>query len=132
MELTLIYNQFAGVAMATSTCSMLSALTARHCTWTMARFRSSARAKTSRAASHCSWPPRLQASKHWTSGSIPARRIRGWSGTKCFTRCWRTDASAHQWTILPGGHEGLYWQRNIERYLRFYDAALNRRLNKTA
>ena len=33
---------------------------------------------------------------------------------------------AHQWHVLPGGHEGPYWQINLERYLRFYGASLNR------
>jgi enterochelin esterase-like enzyme len=32
----------------------------------------------------------------------------------------------HQWHVLGGGHEGSYWQANVERYLEFYDAALNR------
>jgi enterochelin esterase-like enzyme len=32
-----------------------------------------------------------------------------------------------QFSILPGGHEGAYWQANIPTYLRFYDRALNRR-----
>jgi enterochelin esterase-like enzyme len=31
----------------------------------------------------------------------------------------------HQWRILPGGHEGPYWQANLALYLCFYDAALN-------
>jgi enterochelin esterase-like enzyme len=30
---------------------------------------------------------------------------------------------AHTWTVLPGGHDGPYWKRNIERYLRFYAGA---------
>ncbi len=34
-------------------------------------------------------------------------------------------AIAHDWNVLPGGHEGPYWQRNLERYLRWYDAAIN-------
>jgi len=32
---------------------------------------------------------------------------------------------AHAWHLLPGGHEGEYWQRNLVDYLRFYDQALN-------
>jgi enterochelin esterase-like enzyme len=32
----------------------------------------------------------------------------------------------HHWSVLNGGHEGPYWQRNLEMYLRTYDAALNR------
>ena len=30
----------------------------------------------------------------------------------------------HQWSVLTGGHEGPYWQRNLETYLKAYDAAL--------
>ena len=26
---------------------------------------------------------------------------------------------AHEWRILPGGHESRYWQRNATTYLRF-------------
>ena len=32
---------------------------------------------------------------------------------------------AHNWDILPGGHSGDYWERNIPAYLRFYDSVLN-------
>jgi enterochelin esterase family protein len=31
----------------------------------------------------------------------------------------------HHWNVLQGGHEGPYWQRNLEMYLRTYDAALS-------
>jgi enterochelin esterase-like enzyme len=30
---------------------------------------------------------------------------------------------AHDWHILPGGHEGLYWKLNVPTYLRFCDTA---------
>lgn len=33
----------------------------------------------------------------------------------------------HQWNVGNGGHDGQYWRRNLEAYLRFYDQALNRR-----
>jgi enterochelin esterase-like enzyme len=32
---------------------------------------------------------------------------------------------AHNWSILPGGHEGDYWIENLPAYLRFYDGVLN-------
>jgi enterochelin esterase-like enzyme len=31
----------------------------------------------------------------------------------------------HWWSILPGGHEGEYWQQNLVTYLRFYDSVLH-------
>jgi len=31
----------------------------------------------------------------------------------------------HQWNVLAGEHWGGYWSENTDRYLRFYDAALN-------
>ncbi|MBI4494439.1 MAG: OpgC domain-containing protein [Chloroflexi bacterium] len=32
----------------------------------------------------------------------------------------------HEWNVLPGGHDGEYWQRNLVTYLRFfYDRVLN-------
>jgi len=30
----------------------------------------------------------------------------------------------HHWSILTGGHEGPYWRRNLDMYLRAYDASL--------
>jgi S-formylglutathione hydrolase FrmB len=32
---------------------------------------------------------------------------------------------AHNWSVLPGGHEGDYWIQNLPAYLRFYDSVLN-------
>lgn len=32
---------------------------------------------------------------------------------------------AHNWNVLPGGHDGDYWTQNIPAYLRFYDSVLN-------
>ncbi|TME25073.1 MAG: hypothetical protein E6I75_27995 [Chloroflexi bacterium] len=32
----------------------------------------------------------------------------------------------HHWSVLEGGHEGPYWQHNLETYVRFYDASLAR------
>lgn len=32
----------------------------------------------------------------------------------------------HHWSILTGGHEGPYWRRNLDVYLREYDASLAR------
>jgi enterochelin esterase-like enzyme len=32
---------------------------------------------------------------------------------------------AHNWSVLPGGHEGSYWIANLPAYLRFYDSVLN-------
>jgi S-formylglutathione hydrolase FrmB len=31
----------------------------------------------------------------------------------------------HNWSILPGGHDGDYWTENLPAYLRFYDGVLN-------
>ncbi len=31
----------------------------------------------------------------------------------------------HHWTVLPGGHDGRYWKRNVPSYLRYYQASLN-------
>ncbi len=33
----------------------------------------------------------------------------------------------HHWSIVNGGHEGAYWQHNLETYMRSYDTALNHR-----
>jgi hypothetical protein len=32
---------------------------------------------------------------------------------------------AHNWNVLPGGHDGDNWMQNIPAYLRFYDSVLN-------
>ena len=32
---------------------------------------------------------------------------------------------AHNWSVLPGGHDGDYWIQNLPAYLRFYDSVLN-------
>lgn len=32
---------------------------------------------------------------------------------------------AHNWSVLPGGHDGEYWTENLPAYLRFYDSVLN-------
>jgi S-formylglutathione hydrolase FrmB len=32
---------------------------------------------------------------------------------------------AHNWSVLPGGHDGDYWTENLPAYLRFYDSVLN-------
>jgi len=32
---------------------------------------------------------------------------------------------AHNWSVLPGGHDGEYWTENLPTYLRFYDSVLN-------
>jgi S-formylglutathione hydrolase FrmB len=32
---------------------------------------------------------------------------------------------AHNWSILPGGHDGDYWTQNLPAYIRFYDGMLN-------
>jgi enterochelin esterase-like enzyme len=32
---------------------------------------------------------------------------------------------AHNWSVLPGGHDGDYWINNLPVYLHFYDTVLN-------
>jgi enterochelin esterase-like enzyme len=32
---------------------------------------------------------------------------------------------AHNWNVLPGGHDGDYWTQNLPTYLHFYDSVLN-------
>jgi S-formylglutathione hydrolase FrmB len=32
---------------------------------------------------------------------------------------------AHNWSMLPGGHDGDYWTEHLPAYLRFYDGVLN-------
>jgi enterochelin esterase-like enzyme len=32
---------------------------------------------------------------------------------------------AHNWSVLPGGHDGDYWTQNLPSYLHFYDSVLN-------
>ena len=32
---------------------------------------------------------------------------------------------AHNWSVLPGEHEGEYWIQNLPAYLRVYDSVLN-------
>jgi enterochelin esterase-like enzyme len=31
----------------------------------------------------------------------------------------------HEWNVMPGGHEGEYWTRNLVTYLRYYDRVLS-------
>jgi enterochelin esterase-like enzyme len=31
----------------------------------------------------------------------------------------------HRWLLQPGGHEGIYWERHLLLYLRFYDEVLH-------
>ena len=32
---------------------------------------------------------------------------------------------AHNWSVLPGEHDGDYWIQNLPTYLRFYDSVMN-------
>jgi enterochelin esterase-like enzyme len=44
--------------------------------------------------------------------------------TTAFHKLLTADKIAHSWQSGRGGHEGDYWERNVPKYLRWYDAAL--------